>query len=122
MTHRSDNASQRHANLRRSLSLPAPEVCGPQAQFARLRENLLGGFGRGASTEQVQAHTRDRPAANPPPPPFEQALEPVDDRRNAHPAAAEEPPHPPPTVYFATGFLSGVLLTFLLLRRRPTRR
>ncbi len=124
MTHRSDNGSQRRAVAHPSASLPGPEVPEPQAELARLRANLLGGFGQGASTEQVQAHTRNRPAATPPPPPLKQAVQPVADRPNTPFAAAEGPPpglSPTPAVSVVAGFVLGVLATALLIRR-PTRR
>ena len=118
MTHRSDNA--RHVGIHRPVSPPAPQVPEPQAQLARLRNNLLGGFGQGASTDQVRAQTRDRPAANPPPPPFEQALQPAADRPHTRLAATERLPRTAPTAYLASGFLVGVLMSLLL--RRGTRR
>ncbi len=124
MTHRSDSGSQRRAVAHPSASLPGPEVPELQAELARLRENLLGGFGQGASTEQVQAHTRNRPAATPPPPPLKQAVQPVADRPDTPFAAAEGPPpglSPTPAVSVVAGFVLGVLATALLIRG-PTRR
>ena len=119
MTHRSDNGSQRRAVVHPSASPPGPEVPEPQAELTRLRENLLGGFGQGASTEQVQAHTRNRPAATPPPPPLKQAVQPVADRPHTPFAAAEGPPpalSPTPAVSVVAGFVLGVLATALLIR------
>lgn len=120
MTHRSDIGGQRRSVETPAPSLPAPDVPGPQAELARLRDNLLGGFGQGASTEQVLAHTRDRPAANPPPPPFEQAVAHVDDRPATPVAAAHgtsQGRSPTPAASAGAGFAMGVVATAVLVRR-----
>jgi hypothetical protein len=86
------------------------------ARLTQLRADLLGGFGQGADTEQVQAHTRDRPPADAAPPLFERARTATTEapmtygggsggrRVRSSPKAA------------LGGFLLGVLLTLRLRR------
>ena len=89
----------------------------PDARLALLREDLLGGFGQGADTEQVQAHTRDRPPADATPPLFERARTSNTEDPTSFGVTPTSRRGPSPLKAAIGGFLLGVLLTLRLWRR-----
>ncbi len=90
----------------------------PDTQLTVLRNNLLGGFGPGADTDQIQAHTRDRPWADAAPSVFERARTSNVDGMITSDAAPPARRGPSPSRAAVAGFLLGVLL--ILRLRRPT--
>jgi len=94
-----------------------PGGSSPEAQLAQLRDNLLGGFGRGADAEQVQAHTRDRRRADATPSVFERARTSNLGGPTSSDAAPKSRRGTSPPLAAVGGFLLGVLLTVRLRRR-----
>jgi len=96
---------------------PAEPGRSPDAQLRQLRDDLLGGFGQGADTEQVQAHTRDRRRADATPSVFERARTSNTEGPTSSDAAPKSRRGTSPSKAAVGGFLLGVLLTVRLRRR-----